>query len=143
MSQTQSPLLPTQSDTPDGRRLLTGLTELVRNVMSAGVFLTRPTLERLLIPRVGEQVSLRWGALNRVTLTVDTDMYLPRMRPESVGVPLELVKLTAAHTITLLPSGRGLQGQTQPTINGASAYAFTSIGLYVLKHDGQNWFTAP
>jgi len=125
-----------------GQRLLFQLGELVRTLIAQRVFLQRPTLANIIVPAAGRQSALVWGDLNRLLLTADFDVQLPRIKPEWVGVPLEVILLdTGSNAATFVPTGAGLQTPSRPLINGAASLTKNAAGLYVLKTDGQNWFT--
>lgn len=143
MNGLQSPSFPATADTPGGQRTLTGLRDLIRSLVGSGAFLQRPSIEAVIIPRVGAQSALLWGSMNRVMLLQASTIQLPPIRPEMVGVPLEFVLITAAFTLTVAPSGYGLDRKTRPQINGATTKTYAAAGLFVLKTDGQNWFGAP
>lgn len=142
MSQAQHPLLPTSGDTPDQQRMLAGLNNFVRSVLNLGIFLTRPKVSNIVLPRPHADTPLRWSVLNRIVLAQDAVVLLPRITPDTIGVPLDVVLLNALYTLTLAPSGLGGDRQTKPLINGAATISYTQIGLYILKNDGQNWFVA-
>lgn len=143
MNHLSTPIFPSTAGSADGQRTLTGLRDLVRSLIGSGAFIQRPSLEPVIIPRTGVRSALLWGSMNRVLLLQASTIQLPPIRPEMVGVPLELVLTTAAFTLTVAPSGYGLDRKTRPQINGAASKSYAAAGLFVLKTDGQNWFGAP
>jgi hypothetical protein len=142
MMQAREPSIPALPGA-DGARLSSMLRELARTLLRSGLFLLRPRVTSILVPRPGADNSLRWGDLNRVFLNQDSTVPLPRIESETVGVPLEFVFLNAPlYTLTLIPSGLGLDRQQAPLINGAASVNLNTLGIFTLKNDGQNWFFA-
>jgi len=130
-----------QGDTPALQRMGSSLRELVRTLIASGAFLLRPGLSDIIVPRSATDMpALKWGEFNRVLLSVSASVQLPRISSPWVGVPLLLAKLSSAGTLTLSPSGLGLNRRTAPTINEAASVAVGDPGLYTLVTDGQNWF---
>lgn len=139
-SQFQEPLIPAGTDAATSR-LTAGLRDLVRTIMRSGAFLLRPGLGAIMLPSDERpRFSLRWFELNRVLLSSAATVHLPRIRPEAVGLPLKLIKLSNVGTLTLQPTGLSLNGSTTPSVNDAPTVAFGDAGLYELVTDGTNWF---
>lgn len=137
------PLIPKVGDTQASQRLLTGVNELTRTLIRSGAFLVRQEIGKLIIAKDGDATSkpLVWGALNRAAVPFAMTVALPPIRSEWVGVPLYLANTSdQMNTLSVIPSGRALDGRGQPTINGLDTYNATMVGLYVFITDGQNWF---
>lgn len=142
MSQAQEPLIPA-GDTPEGNRFSTAMRGFARSLIRSGVFLLRPSLATILTPRDGSPpLTLRWGELNRVLLSSNASIQLPRIAPEWVGAPLRVIKLSASGALTLAPVGLALDYRTVPTVNGASSVTLTDAGLYEFITDGRLWFAS-
>lgn len=110
-------------------------------MLRLGIFLTRSDPGKIKVLRFGETGQLLWGSMNRLLLKGDVNVTLPRITPETVGVPLDLVLLATGNVATLTPTGRaGSDGQQAPLINGAATLNVNVLGLYTLKNDGTNWF---
>lgn len=140
MNQAGFPQLPTLSDTPDGSRLTTELRRFVDMVLREGLFLTRQKPGRAIIPlATGDTQALSWESLNRVQLSANATVQLPRISPRYVGIPLYLSKLTGTGTLTLIPVGLGTDRKTTSLVNNAASVAVASAKLYVLIHDGLHW----
>lgn len=134
------PNLPPNADTPDGQRFATQLREFVRAVLRSGVFLTRPTVSRRVFPgSIAADFSLNWGELNRVPMRANAALFLPRIAPENIGVPLEIIK-PDTWTLTLVASGLGMDRLTRPQVQGGATATISAVGLYTLKNDGQDWY---
>jgi hypothetical protein len=143
MNQAPATAFPSVADSPDaGQRTLTALRELVRSFAS-GMFLLRPATEKIALLRSDEIGVLKWGVLNRLLLMGDAAVQLPRIEPRYIGVPLEFILLDTGNVAELVPTGLGMNRKDRPLINGAASLLKNTQGLYVLKNDGQNWFTAP
>jgi len=141
MAQAQEPSVPAVSGKPDEQRLLSGVRELIRQIMRARVFLQRADIGRVIRPRTGQpSPSLLWNELNRVELNAAGTVNLPFITAEWVGVPLYLAKVDGANALTLSPTGFSPGTRTRPTINGASTFSTSAAGLRTLMSDGQNWF---
>lgn len=141
MTLAPEPLIPKSDADPKAQRLLAGVGEFIRTVIRTGVFLTRPEVTRIITPMAGQPApSLVWGVLNRVRLTADFDVQLPRILPQYVGQPLEVILLNTSSIATLRPTGLTLDGSRVPLVDGAASKAIDQIGLYILKTDGQDWY---
>jgi hypothetical protein len=140
----QEPSLPATSDDPKLQRLLAGTREIVQTLIRAGVFLSRSEVSSrtpILRPTVtGPTLSMRWGVLNRASLSADFTIQLPRIDSRWVGAPLDVVLMTTGNVLTLVPTGYALDGVTKPLINNAASVLFNTPGLYILKTDGLNWW---
>jgi hypothetical protein len=138
----QTPNLPKSSDTPNGQRLLAGLDEFIRTVLRTGIFCARAEVKPKIQTREdGEIVQLQWGAFNRVQINAaGARCHLPVIAPQWIGQPLYLGKTAAGSFLTLLPSGRSVDGRAVPTVNDEPSLSLSAAGLYILMTDGQNWF---
>lgn len=81
----------------------------------------------------GVNAAAFWG----VQLSVDTTLgsvvvFLPKANPDDRAKTLLLIKKVSANTMTLQPVS-GL-------INGAASLGKTSVGLYVVSFDGENYW---
>lgn len=142
MMQSREPSIP-ELPGADGARLSAMLRELARSLLRSGLFLLRPRVASIIVPRDGADNALRWGELNRVLLAQNSTVPLPRIESAMVGVPLEFVLLDAgAYSLTIIPSGLGLDRQQAPLINGVASINLSAIGIFTLKTDGQNWYFA-
>jgi len=141
-AQVATPNLPKTGDTPAAQRLLTQVDELTRSLLRSGVFLTRQTIDAVLRTTATDAPpGLVWGSLNRIDLPNGSgSIHLPRIKKETIGVPLYVAKLNGTNTATLISSGFGGDGTTKPLINNAASYAFSTAGLRIAINDGQNWF---
>ncbi len=135
-----APNLPTLSSSAEGSRLSNELRRFIDLLLRAGLFLTRNNPGRVLVPAAGYPPSLSWDCVNRIVLTADGVVHLPRVAPRYVGVPLYLMKLTPTGILTLRPTGLGLDRQTACKINSFTDEAISSARLYVLMNDGLHWF---
>jgi hypothetical protein len=143
MMQTREPNIPELGDIPGGARLSSMLRELVATLLRSGLVLLRPQVSGIIVPRDGADSSLRWGELNRIFLEQDSTVPLPRIEAAMVGIAVEFILLNAPiYTLTLAPSGMGMDRQQAPLIDGAASVNLNVAGLYSLKNDGQNWFFA-
>lgn len=135
--------LPTLAGSQEGSRLSNELRRFVDLVLRAGLFLTRNAPSRLITPVDGQVSALFWDANpNRVQLTANAVVQLPRISPRYVGVPLYVAKLTSTGVLTLRPTGRGLDRVTTSKINDFTEATFTNAQLIVLMHDGMHWYAS-
>lgn len=130
------------NDPSTGQRVLTGLQEMVR-AFSSGSFIRRLTSDNISLLRDGDLGAIKWGSMNRLLLMADVAIQLPRIEPRYIGVPLEFILLETGNVATLVPTGLGMNRRDRPLVNGAATLAKNTLGLYSLRTDGQNWFTAP
>jgi len=139
--QAREPSIPELGDVPGGARLSAALRELVSTLLRSGLVLLRPKVSGAIVPRDGLDSALRWNELNRIFLTKDSTVSLPRIDPAMVGVPLEFTFLNAPlYTLTLIPSGLGLDRVQAPLIDGVTSVNINTLGILTLKNDGQNWY---
>lgn len=111
------------------------LKELVQSLYQSGLFIFRRPPSDVLRPMTGRvAVALQWDILNRVDVTTDSVVQLPRIDPKHVGVPLYFIKRTARGTMTVLPTGK-----PTPTVDGGMSVVCWAPGLYIAITDGQNW----
>lgn len=139
MSAAPAPALPA-GNTPEARRAFTELSRIGSDLANSGAFLIRQAVTAILKPQAGA-VALRWCELNRISLTTDTSVMLPRIDRRYIGVPLYVAKLSATGSALVVPTGRGMSLQRAPQLDGASARVISSPGLYCFVTDGVDWFS--
>lgn len=147
MSGFNRPLFPTTGATPDEQRSRAGLAEIVRSLLDSGVFLNRlfpgKLPQRLSSLGTGVQVPLAWGGMNRVPPVPVVVAFLPQITPRQIGTPFVISKASASGLVMVQPGGVGVDGRTQPTVDGlATGFQFSEAGQRELMTDGANWFTS-
>jgi hypothetical protein len=138
------PVLPTTGATPDEQRLRTGLGAIVRSVLDSGAFLSRlfPGKTQSVVVGTGTQVQLAWGDMNRLPPTDVVVAFLPQVTRKQIGVPLTISKAYATGVAMVQPAGVGLDGRTQPTVDGLpTGFQMSEAGQRTLMTDGTNWFS--
>jgi hypothetical protein len=142
VTQIQRPQMPTLAGAQEAaQRVLDESARLVRLLLDRAVFLTRDGLAGTIIAPIADAPipALRWEALNRISLSADANVLLPRITSRYICRPLYLSKMTATGVLTLLPSGFDMSGQRTPLINNQASFSVNSAGLCILINDGQNW----
>ncbi len=139
-----TPSLPTTGSDPTEQRSRNGLSEFVRSLLRSNAFLARLVLSQQLRAPMsdGSIPAIRWGDLNRVSLTASASVQLPRISAAWIGVPLQVCKVTSIGTLTIVPSGKALDGVTALTIDGAASKTVSAAGLFSFVTDGQSWFAS-
>lgn len=138
------PVLPTTGTTPDEQRLRSGLGAIVRSVLDSGAFLNRlfPGKAQAAVVGTGTQVQLAWGDMNRLPPTSPVVAFLPRVTAKQIGVPLVISKAYATGVAMVQPAGVGIDGRTQPTVDGLpTGFQMSEAGQRTLMTDGANWFS--
>lgn len=133
------PNFPTRSDDPDTQRLLAAVNEVVTAMLNSGVLLSRVAPGSVIRPGSSptgtpKSATLAWDTQNRVDVGVGTGIvFLPAIRPELIGRPLYMTKVSPSGTVQVKPSGAGV------SLNGFSGVSKQAAGLTVFMVDGQNW----
>lgn len=136
------PIFPTLGGDPNSQRMLASLNEVVSALLNSGAVLGRIPPGEVLRPKSGK-LSLAWGIQNRVDVGVSTGVaQLPAIRPELIGIPLYLNKVTPTGTVTIKPSGKATDRIGDPLIDGAASITRTTPGLTTFMTDGQNWYSS-
>lgn len=142
MSSIRQPIIPQGETKPNALERFTSATqELVRSLVSANVFASRVTPQSVIrnVPTSMPRAALQYGALNRVQITANDTVVLPRLDPKWIGHPVYLAKLSNVGVLKVLPGPRTL-GSPTLTIDGMTSRAYTAAGLYTLMQDGERWY---
>lgn len=141
MNQAQEPLIPSVGKDPLMQRLLMGVREIVTALRREGTFLTRSEMaDPIFAVSDTKAHPLFSGVLNRVNLRYNTQLSLPLISPQNIGVPLRVAVTQGVGAGTVRPTGRGSDGRTAPRVNGAASYSIAALGLYTFMNDGVDWY---
>jgi len=135
----RSPLFPTAADAPEQQRLLAGLKDFVAEaLLRAGILRTPVGVQQSRVP-TGYAVPLAWGTLNRLEQPYGGAAVLPRMRADTVNMPLFFAKASPSGLFRFIAGPR--QDGTTPNVNGSPTGAYaTGVGLGIALQDGRDWW---
>jgi hypothetical protein len=136
------PIFPSVGGSPDAQRLVTAVNEVMTALLTSGALLGRVPPGEILRPKNG-QVSLAWGQQNRVDVGASTGLAkLPAIRPELIGQPLYLSKLSPSGVVSVKASGKAADGVSTPLVDGSpTGIQRRAAGLSAFMTDGQNWYS--
>lgn len=136
------PIFPTLSGDAENQRLLASVNEVVTAMLSSGALLSRVPPGEILRPQNGT-MSLAWGSQNRVDVGASTGVaQLPAIRPELIGQPLYMSKVSPSGVVTVKASGKAADGRSTPLVDGSpTGIQRRAVGLSALQTDGQNWYS--
>jgi hypothetical protein len=138
-----SPLFPSVGDDAKQQRLLAGVRELVQSVLVSLNIPKRLVTSQPFSVASGMIRAASWGTLNRINPPYDGLIALPRMRPDTVNVPVSVLKAVATGTMRIVTGGPGLDGKTPPRINGSPTgllLATGFVGVRAFYPDGVDWW---
>lgn len=130
------------SPEPSLRRLGELVRSTVQQLFDSHVFQARLGIGHIAYgPRPdGAPLKLEWGKLNRVALvsTGTQVVQLPAIRPEWVGQPLIISKLTYTGIMRLIPGG-SLVSNLAPLVNRSPTGMLVATGVKTAITDGTDW----
>lgn len=133
------PLVPSSSKEPEAQRLLTGVRDIVLELLVRARIIRAPEGVQALRCPSGYAAVADWGVLNRADPPYSGAVVLPQLRADKVNVPLYFAKAVATGFLRVLasPVAPGIV----PAVNGSPTGAYaTGAGLYRFVTDGRDWF---
>jgi hypothetical protein len=132
--------VPYRGGTPDETRTSSSFRELARSLVADGAFLARHAIGKILRPGSAHGTAARWGEMNRVLLSGDSSVALPRIEPRWIGTPLVVSKMSTTGNVSFFAPSRNAQGGF-PNIDGAPTRSIAVPGLYTFITDGKDWYS--